>query len=183
MEKIPCTTVARTLLDLAAVVSASELARAIEAAEKHRIYDGSEVEAVLARAVGHRGSGRLRAALAAYAGEPPPTRQELERRAFEVFSMAGLPRPGVNILVDTARERLEVDFCWPDRRLIVEADSWEFHGTRAAFERDRRRDQLLAAAGWRVVRVTWRQLRWAPAEVIAAITPNQVSRNPSDSRC
>jgi predicted transcriptional regulator of viral defense system len=66
VDQIPCTTVARALLDLAAVVDRAELARAIEAAEKLRIYDGKRVEAVLSRAGGHRGGARLRAALAAY---------------------------------------------------------------------------------------------------------------------
>jgi very-short-patch-repair endonuclease len=75
----------------------------------------------------------------------------------------------VNVLVDTAAEAFEVDFCWPERRLIVEADSFEFHGTRAAFERDRRRDQLLRRAGWTPVRITWRQLNERPEEVVAAV--------------
>jgi REase_MTES_1575/Transcriptional regulator, AbiEi antitoxin len=168
VDGIPCTTVARTLLDLAAVVSAPDLARAIEGAEKRRVYDGNQVEAALARAPNHPGTAPLRAALVAYS-EPPPTREEFERRAFEVFAQAGLGRPQVNVLVETSQEQLEVDFCWPDRRLIVEADSWEHHKTRAAFERDRRRDQLLRAAGWTVIRITWRQLNEAPEEIIASL--------------
>ena len=63
----------------------------------------------------------------------------------------------------------EVDFTWPDGRLMVEADSIRHHGTRAAFERDRRRDQQLTAAGWRVVRFTWRQVDETPAEVAATL--------------
>jgi predicted transcriptional regulator of viral defense system len=166
---IPCTTTARTLLDLAAVASATELARAIEAAERLRLFDLHAVEAQLERAPGHPGAARLRAALVAYS-EPPPSREEFERLGFEVLARTPLGRPLVNTLIDTAEEQLEVDFCWPDRRLIVEADSWEFHKTRAAFERDRRRDLLLRAAGWTVIRITWRQLTQRPHEVIAAIT-------------
>ena len=89
--------------------------------------------------------------------------------ALAVFARAGLPRPRVNSLVDVGSEQLEVDFHRPDRRLIVETDSWEHHKTRAAFERDRRRDQLLTARGWMVIRVTWRQLKYRPDEVLAAI--------------
>ena len=169
VDGIPCTTVARTLLDLAAVVGAAELARAIEAAEKRRIFDGRDIAAALERAPGQPGAGRLHTALASYTGEPPPTREEFERRAHELFVRAGLPRPRVNALIDVAGEQFEVDFHWPDRRLIVEADSWEHHKTRAAFERDRRRDQLLTAAGWTVIRVTWRQLTQTPHQVIAAL--------------
>ena len=69
--------------------------------------------------------------------------------------------PRVNALV----EGLEVDFSWVRARLVVEADSRRHHDTAAAFERDRLRDQLLAVAGWRVVRVTSRQLREEPEAV------------------
>lgn len=156
VDAIPCTSVARTLADLATRVDERTLARAIENAERLRLFDGAKL---------HGAGGRLRAALRDYAGEPPPTRRELERRALALFAEAGLPSPAVNTLVET----LEVDFCWPDRRLIIEADSFEFHGTRAAFERDRRRDQQLRATGWTTIRVTWRQLHEHPGEVIAAI--------------
>ena len=81
----------------------------------------------------------------------------------------GLPKPAVDVLVHTAAETLEVDFCWADRRLIVEADSFEFHRSRRAFEADRRRDQLLRARGWTTVRITWRQLNERPDEVLAAV--------------
>jgi very-short-patch-repair endonuclease len=72
-------------------------------------------------------------------------------------------------MVDTGAGPLEVDFHWPDRRLVVEADSWEFHSGRGAFERDRRRDQLLRLAGWERVRITWSQVTRKPEEVIEAV--------------
>jgi hypothetical protein len=169
IDGIPCTSPARTLLDLAAVVKGPRLAWAIEGAERTRQFDGRALEAVLARAGGRPAAARLRSALAAYRGEAPPTRREFERLALGLFERAGLPSPRVNKFVDTPAEPLEVDFCWPERRLIVEADSWEWHGTRARFENDRRRDQLLRRAGWAVVRITWRQLRDSPDEVIAAL--------------
>jgi very-short-patch-repair endonuclease len=52
---------------------------------------------------------------------------------------------------------------------MVEVDSIRHHGTRAAFERDRRRDQRLTVAGWRVVRFTWRQIADEPAVVVATL--------------
>jgi very-short-patch-repair endonuclease len=60
----------------------------------------------------------------------------------------------VNVVI----EGFEVDFSWPEQRLIVETDGHRHHGTRAAFERDRERDALLTAEGWRVVRITHRRL-------------------------
>jgi very-short-patch-repair endonuclease len=50
---------------------------------------------------------------------------------------------------------MEVDFCWPDQRLVVEADGWETHGTRTAFRRDRRKTVALQLRGWTVVRFTY----------------------------
>jgi very-short-patch-repair endonuclease len=66
-------------------------------------------------------------------------------------------------------EGFEVDAFWPAHRLIVELDSWEFHRGRAAFERDRERDTILQAAGYRVIRVTWRKLHSQPAETAALL--------------
>ena len=56
-------------------------------------------------------------------------------------------------------EGLECDAVWPERRLVVELDGRAFHDDPASFERDRARDRRLAVAGWRVIRVTWRQMR------------------------
>jgi hypothetical protein len=69
--------------------------------------------------------------------------------------------PVVNGIV----EGLEVDFHWPAELLVVETDGHEHHGTRAAFERDRARDQALVAAGWTVLRFTYRQVLEEPARV------------------
>ena len=60
----------------------------------------------------------------------------------------------------------EVDCLWRAERLIVELDGRTFHYTAAAFERDRERDRLLLAAGWRVIRITWRQLIREPARLV-----------------
>jgi very-short-patch-repair endonuclease len=62
-----------------------------------------------------------------------------------------------------------VDFIWRDQRLIVETDGYRFHSSRTAFERDRIRDAELTGAGFRVVRVTWRQLTSEPLAVVARL--------------
>ncbi len=64
----------------------------------------------------------------------------------------------------------EVDALWPQQRLIVEVDGYVFHGHRGAFERDRAKDATLTAAGYRVVRVTWRQLTRDPEAVVAMLS-------------
>jgi hypothetical protein len=165
VDGIPCTTVARTLLDLATTIDRTALERVVEQAEKLRIFDLAAVVDVITRAGDRRRGTALRTALADYAPEPAFTRSELEKRFLALCRAAGVPMPRTN---NTANGD-EIDFTWPDRRLMVEADSLRYHGTRAAFERDRRRDQQLTAAGWRVVRFTWRQVDETPAEVAATL--------------
>jgi Protein of unknown function (DUF559) len=90
-------------------------------------------------------------------------RSELEERLQAFVLDAGLPLPITNILI----EGIEVDCVWPAERLIVELDSRTHHDDSHAFEADRARDRRLEAAGWPVVRVTWRQLHDTPAELEA----------------
>lgn len=78
-----------------------------------------------------------------------------------------MPRPAVNVTLELGAHRFEVDFLWRDHRLIVELDGRASHGTASAFERDRARDRALHADGWKVVRITWRQLHEAPGAVAA----------------
>jgi hypothetical protein len=152
---IPITTVPRTLLDLAASVQPHRLERALAQAERLRLYDHRGIEDVLSRANGHRGRTPLTQATV---HEPAFTRSELEAWFLALVRDAGLDPPLVNFaLTAPDHPRLEVDFCWPQHRLIVELDGWETHRTRAAFERDRRRDAALQAVGWRVLRFTWRE--------------------------
>jgi hypothetical protein len=142
---VPVTTVPRTLLDLAAVVPAHHLRRAVERAELAELFDLVAVRRVLDAHPGRPGSRALTALLADFAqhGETP-TRSDLEAILLQVCLDTGLPRPQVN-RYDGIRE---TDFRWPDHRLIVEVDSWTFHGrTRRAFDGDRARDRALLREG------------------------------------
>ena len=96
---------------------------------------------------------------------PPFTRSGLERRFIDLCDRAGLPRPAANLWIGEH----EVDMSWPGHRLVVELDAHETHRTRAAFERDRRRDATLQIMGYRVLRITDRRLRDAPADVVRTI--------------
>ena len=153
-EGMPVTSVARTLLDLAATVRVDRLERALAQAERLELYDGAAIRDVIDRSNGHRGSAALASATA---HEPKLTRSELEAIFLRLVRRAGLPEPRTNVpLIGVDHPAAEVDFYCPAHRLVVETDGWETHRTRAAFERDRQRDAALTTAGQRVLRFTWR---------------------------
>ena len=156
---VPVTAPARTLLDLSATASARDLERAVTEARLARAVDEQQL---LRRAAGRPGARRLRALLD---DGPSLTRSEAERRLLALLARAGLPRPATNARVG----RYEVDALWPAHRLIVEVDGYAFHGSRAAFERDRVRDTELSLAGYEVHHVTWRQLTETPEAVVARL--------------
>jgi very-short-patch-repair endonuclease len=164
LDRIPVTTPARTLLDLGAVVSASELERALAEAQVRRLVRRRDLLDQLERNRGRAGTRALREILEVPGG-PAPTRSEAERRLLRLVRSAGLPRP----LVNTGVASLEVDVLWRDQRLVVEVDGFRCHSSRASFERDRKRDALLAASGYTVLRVTSRQLVNEPEAVVARI--------------
>jgi len=149
---LPLTTVPRTLHDLAPVLTAGELERAVEEA--------------LIRGLARREDLATRPALRRAAIEEPQiTRSEAERRLRTLVRAARLPRAVTNVKV----AGWEVDAFWPAYKLVVEVDGFAYHGNRAAFERDRRKDAALVAAGYRVVRITWRQLVDEPHVVVALL--------------
>jgi very-short-patch-repair endonuclease len=154
IDGIPVTSVARTLVDLADVLSDPQLERAVHEAEVRRIFDLEEVDRILARVPGRRGRHRLRRVLDAYRPEDHAVESEAERRFLELCRRHALPEPERNALVEGRR----VDFFWPDALLAVEVDGAAAHHTRRAFQEDRARDRALAAAGVQVLRVTWQDL-------------------------
>ena len=96
-------------------------------------------------------------------------RSLLEARFLPALLTAGIPAPECNVKLHIDGEPLEIDLLWKEQRLAIETDGEETHGTRSAFQRDRRRDQLLLAAGYRVGRVTWRQTENEPVAVATRI--------------
>jgi very-short-patch-repair endonuclease len=162
IDNIPCTSLARTLLDLAAILDRQGLNRAIERAEQLRVFDLEAVEELLARANGHPGAGKLRAAVGQ---APPDSERVLEQLLADHLQRSDLPTAERNAIV----EGYECDFAWFGQRLNVETDGDEFHRTKAARKRDRLRDRTLRRAGWRVERYTWDEVTADPAAVVAEI--------------
>jgi very-short-patch-repair endonuclease len=162
---IPVTTPARTLLDFAADAPARRLAHALDQAELQELTDYPALDALARARPGHRGSAALRRMLRDHLAGTAATRSDLEIAFLELCRKHRLPRPLVN---QPLCGRL-VDFVFAEHRVAVETDSWRWHRGRAAFERDRERDALLATAGYRTLRFTDRQLENAPATVVRAL--------------
>ena len=170
-DGIPVTSVHRSLLDLAEVVPRQRLEDALEAAERLNLLDVRALRSVIARSPGRRGLKPLRAFLSDHHDHPAETKSELEKRFLRFCKANALPLPATNVVV----EGHEVDCYWPDRNLVIELDSFEFHTTRAAFERDRNRPADLLLAGYRSARVTSRRLDHPEGllELISSATPSR----------
>jgi very-short-patch-repair endonuclease len=140
------TTPARTLHDLASFLAPATLERATNEAEVRNLVP--------------RRPGAT------------PTRSVAERRLLALLRRAGLPPTATNTRVAS----YEVDVLYGPQRLVVEFDSFAFHGTRQALERDRRKDLALRAAGYDVIRVTWAQLTEQPEAIAVAIATRLQAR-------
>ncbi len=164
---IPCTTVARTLLDNAEVLNRRGVERMLDQAEILELFDLWSIQDQLERNRSRRGAKRLRAALDQHVPGSTPTWSELEERFLALLRPAAVPDPEVNawVTLDDGEPAIRVDFAWRGARLAVETDGHRSHRTKMAFEQDRRRDQRLTLAGWRPVRVTWSQITRSPAQV------------------
>jgi very-short-patch-repair endonuclease len=93
------------------------------------------------------------------------TKSDLERDFLRICRRDRIPAPEVNVKV----EGIEVDFLWRERRLVVETDSYRYHRSRPAFERDHSRDLDLRALGFHVVRFSEAQLRDEPRRVVETV--------------
>ena len=162
---VPVTTVARTLLDLG-FVDSRRVPKALEQADVLHLLDVRELRRLVDEHPRRPGTRAIRSALATVADWRGITRSELEERFRFVVVHAGLPAPATNCRVDLGTLVIEADAVWRSARLIVELDGYAYHRTAAAFERDRARDRAALAAGWRVMRITWRQLASDPRGVI-----------------
>jgi very-short-patch-repair endonuclease len=160
-QGMPVTSVPRSLMDLAIRSSPEQLDRLLERTEELGLFDLPAFEDVLDRAGGHRGRGRLRRALL-YQPDPSFTRSRFEKEFRRCVRRAGLATPSMNF----SAHGYELDAYWPDLRFAVELDLFETHGSRAAFERDRRRQEELKLLGVEMVRITRPRLKSEPEAVI-----------------
>ena len=170
VDGIPTTSVRRTLLDLCGARD-----RRAERALDHALlkemtslgrlwllYDESWTQ-------GRRGIAVLRAHLAERTVGRGPSDGELARLMWGIVRDFGLPTPSTEFRVDLQGYSIHADFAYPHARLLIELDGYAYHMDRAAFEKDRERDNDLQAIGWRVLRFTWAKLRFDSRYVAHAI--------------
>jgi predicted transcriptional regulator of viral defense system len=168
VRAIPTTSLARTLVDLADVIPPHQLARALNEAERLRLFDLRAVESALRRTRNRAGRGpaAMRRALRDHVALGVQlTRSELEDRFLALILAEGIAPPRMN----ASAIGLEVDALWPAHRFVVELDGWAFHRTRQAWQRAHDRDNALEAAGYRVRRFTYDDVVSRSAHVAAAI--------------
>jgi very-short-patch-repair endonuclease len=157
----PVTAPARTLIDCA---TSPTIDRMLNEARVLKLVKNADIQAALDRCPGRKGVAAMRALLKAE-DDTGFTRSEAERILRRLIAAAKLEVPIFNTYV----MGLEVDAYWPQNRVVVEVDGFAAHGHQAAFERDRGRDNKLIAAGYIVLRFTWRQLTHEPMVVLATI--------------
>lgn len=158
---VPCTTPARTLIDLAGIWGIDSLRKAVERAALLKRLDLDALDLAIHNAKRRRGLRILQMVVADWRtrdGKLPDVRSDFEALVFPRLRALGLPVPACNVKIRTEDGILMVDFLWEDQRLVLETDGGETHETPVAFQRDRRRDQLLLASGYRVMRATWKQI-------------------------
>jgi very-short-patch-repair endonuclease len=164
VEGIPVTAVARTAIDLAAVLRFRSLRRLIRRSEELNVFDLPDFRSILSRNQGHRGAAPLSRALAVY--EPPRfTRSEFEREFAGRAEEFGLPP----FVTNFSAAGYELDVYWPELRFGVELDVYATHGAVEPFEEDRRRDEDLKLAGVELTRVTAYRFEREPRKVMERV--------------
>jgi very-short-patch-repair endonuclease len=171
---IPCTSPARTIVDLAGTYGDDDLRETVERSVTAGRFDLAAVEAILASRPRCRGAPCLRRILddwrpVAETAKHATVRSLFEAKLLPLLVAANLPLPEVNAPVRTEERILEVDLLWPDERFVVEADSRRHHAIEVAFERDRKRDRELTAVHYGVLRVTWREVERETAAVFSVV--------------
>ena len=166
-QRIPCTSVARTLLDLADAVTHRQLEWSFDQAELHEALDLNAIADQLARNPTRAAANAVRQVLDEHYIGKTATANENEELLLSITRGLGLPDPETNqyLALPDGGPPIKADFLWRAQRVIVEADSGKWHHTRQRIENDRRRDQRLTAAGWTVIRTSWRQMTYQPDEL------------------
>lgn len=171
VDAIPVTTVSRTLIDLASVEPLEVVEEALDEALRRDLVTIKRImwriEQLAKR--GRPGIEAMRALVEARDPRTPGPDSRFERRFLRVLTSAGLPPPAMQHRVRLGRSFAAIDFAYPDLLVAIETDGYRAHSGRARWEHDRARANALTAAGWVIVRVTWRDLTDRPRQTMERI--------------
>jgi hypothetical protein len=165
--------VARTLVDLADVLTPHQLAKVIDEADYLGRFDLLETHDAMGRASGRRSLRVLDRAIGLYINGSAGTKSRNEDVFLALVQLAGIAEP----LVNTECAGEEVDFAWPDRMLVVEVDG-PGHRRPTARRTDARKARALAAAGYAVVRFSDVEIALRPTEVLERLRAHLASGQP-----
>jgi hypothetical protein len=165
-EGLPIVSAARALLEIAALGGRSELERALDEGLACRRTTRAQVAAVLARSGRRPGARGLAALLGARSAGTGVTRSRANARFLAIVRAAGLPEPEANVRL----LGFEADFYWPQARVAVEVDGYQWHASRRAFERDRRKDAAFADGEISLTRLTWEQMDTGALAIAARLS-------------
>lgn len=157
-QGVRVTTLARTLLDLAATEAPADVRAAVDFALARRRLSLDEFRALVIRSKGRRGVRLLRSMLRIFEGGDGPTESELEARVMDLIDAEGLPRPRRQANLRVAGRWRRLDFVFPGTNVVIEADGFAWHANPISFEKDRERANALAARGFVVLHWTWQAL-------------------------
>jgi hypothetical protein len=147
LNGVPITTIERTLLDIAPIVSEKALRRAVRVAVREDLTSLVAIGDAIGRAGAPRGSRRVASALARYADLPiERARSGAEIRAMEILRDHGRELPQLNVRV--AGE--EADLVWRRHKEIVEIDGGPWHLDAGE---DARKQAVWEGAGYAVRRI------------------------------
>lgn len=169
--RIPVTSPERTLVDLSATVPERALGRMLDDGLRRRVIRLDRLRCFAARLSKSPGcrptviQGLLAARLPGY----DPGDSDLETRVLRVLVAAHLPAPVQQHWVRVGGQTFKIDLAYPEHKLAVELDGWEFHKARTAFDGDRARANLLVASGWTLVRFTSRSSASEVADCVHAV--------------
>lgn len=155
VEGIPVTTPERTLIDLAGTEDVDQLEDALDSALRRRLTTVRRLQLRLRAEDGRRGVGKLRKLLAERDGDGRPSESRFETRLNRLLLDHGLPATRQFKIWNGGSFVARVDFCFPEAKLIIEADGYQWHSSRRAWQRDRERRNELTELGWQVIQLTW----------------------------
>lgn len=169
IDGIPTTGIDRTLLDLAAVLDMDPLEDALDSALRKRLTSVPRLQLRLRQESGGRGTKKLRKLLDERSADGQPSASRFETRLNRLLLDGGLPALRQYTVWDGGEFVARVDFCYPGAKVIVEADSYRWHSSKRAWQRDMERRNQLTSLGWQIVHITWEDLTRRPQATLARI--------------